>query len=420
VSPLPLLPVVPVLPILPLPVSPVPVFPVVPVPPELPLVPLLPVEVVPPPPTGAAPPAADDTGIVVVVVDGGVVVVVVLVGVVVVVVDAAEPVAGGVAGTVPATARMAVGTALARCGDGVLTTMALPCAGEVVPADAGSVPPDWLTVPMGPVLVGPAGWLAPGTVVVVLGCEETGPLAESTLWAIGPAPILRPATTESAAAATAPDATRRLRTKKSFDAMIGSGAATRRGALGSGWPKERDVKTSSRLASSFASAHSGLDAPMFLHNNRLFGWAHASRSTAPEVQTPPQVQPYNGGSNVNTGKPECGLELVRTAVCTLKSQVLLHSSCTNCAPFRAVVVALCDVVPCPCDVASLVARRVCFAHATAAINVQPNGNAPLLQGRRAHRLIDRVEDTTHRAGHRARCRCRRGNGAPELVREASD
>jgi hypothetical protein len=207
VSPPPLLPVVPVLPL--------PEFPVVPVPPELPVVPLLPVEVVPPPPTGAAPPEADDTGIVVVVVDGGVVVVVVLVGgVVVVVVDVAVPVAGGVVDPVPATARMAVGAALARCGDGVLATMALPCAEDELPAETGPVPPDWLTVPIGAVLVGPAGWPALGTVVVVLvGCEETGPLAESTLWAIGPAPILSPATTESAAAATAPDATRRLRTK---------------------------------------------------------------------------------------------------------------------------------------------------------------------------------------------------------------
>jgi hypothetical protein len=245
---LPVVPVVP-LPVVPPPVVPLPVFPVVPVPPELPLVPLLPVEVVPPPPTGAAPPEAEDTGIVVVVVDGGVVVVVVLVGVVVVVVDIAVPVAGGVVGPVPATARIAVGAALDCCGDGVLATMVLPAAEERLPADTGPLPPVWLTVPMGAVLVGPAGWAAVGTVVVVLlGCEVTGPSAESTLWAIGPAPMLRPATTDSAAAATAPDATRRLRTKKSFDAVIVSGAAARRGPLGSGCPKVRDVKTSSKVA----------------------------------------------------------------------------------------------------------------------------------------------------------------------------
>jgi hypothetical protein len=332
VPPLPVLPVVPV-PVLPVvPVLPLPVFPVVPVLPELPLVPLLPVVVVPPPPTGAAPPEADDTGMVVVVVDGGVVVAV-LGGVVVVVVDVAVPVAPatGVVGSVPTTVRTAVGVAfVAGRGDDELATMALPWAEEVLPANTGAVPPDWLTVPMGAVLVGPAGRLALGTVVVVLlGCEETGPLAESTLWAIGPAPILRPATTDSAAATTAPDATRRLRTKKSFDAVIGSGTTARRGALGRGCPKERDVKTSSKVALSFASAHSGFVPPMFLQNNRLFGRALASRSPAPEVQTPPHVQPYNGASNVNTGNPECGLELVRTAVCTLKSQVLLHASCTK-------------------------------------------------------------------------------------------
>ena len=190
-----------------------------------PLAPLLPVVVLPPPPTGAAPPEADDTGIVVVVVDGGVVVVV-LVGVVVVVVvvDVELPFApaAGMVGPVPATVRTALDAALALWGDDVLATMVL-WAAEVLPADTGPAPPDWLTVPMGAVLAGPAGRPALGTVVALLECEETGPLAESTLWAIGPAPILRPATTESAAAAAAPDATRRLRTKNSFDAVIGSG-----------------------------------------------------------------------------------------------------------------------------------------------------------------------------------------------------
>ncbi len=78
----------------------------------------------------------------------------------------------------------------------------------------------------------------------------TGPaeLADRTDWAIGPEPMLNPATTESAAAATAPAATRRFRTKYSFGAVTVSGTTGRVGALGSGCPKERDVKTSSNVA----------------------------------------------------------------------------------------------------------------------------------------------------------------------------
>jgi hypothetical protein len=180
-------------PVPPLPVVPLPVLPVVPVPPELPLVPDEPVlwppvpplpVVVVPPPTGAAPPEAEDTGIVGVVVEGGVVVVVLVGVVVVVVVDAAVPVAtaGGGVGPVPTTVRTAVGAVPVCCGDGVLATMALPWAEEMLPLDAGPAPPDWLTVPMGVVLAGPPGRPALGTVVgVLLECEETGPLAESTL-----------------------------------------------------------------------------------------------------------------------------------------------------------------------------------------------------------------------------------------------
>ena len=173
-----------------MPVPPLPVLPVEPVLPVLPLVPPLPV--VPPPPTGAAPPEADDTGIVVVVVDGGVVVVVVLGGVVVVVVvDVEVPVApaAGLAGPVPTTARTAVG-GRPSAGGGVLATMALPWAEDVLPAKTGPLPPDWLTVPLGAVLAGPAGRPALGTVVVVvLECEETGPIGGEHALAIGPAPM---------------------------------------------------------------------------------------------------------------------------------------------------------------------------------------------------------------------------------------
>jgi hypothetical protein len=54
--------------------------------------------------------------------------------------------------------------------------------------------------------------------------------AESTDCAIGPAPILNPATTDSAAAATAPDAMKRLRPKSSLGAVIASGRMGRGGA----------------------------------------------------------------------------------------------------------------------------------------------------------------------------------------------
>jgi hypothetical protein len=60
--------------------------------------------------------------------------------------------------------------------------------------------------------------------------------------------MLSPATTESAAAATAPDAMKRFLTKYSFDAAICCGMAARRGALGSGCPNDRDVNTSSKVA----------------------------------------------------------------------------------------------------------------------------------------------------------------------------
>src|ERR1700722_12376247 len=116
---------------------------------------------------------------------------------------------------------------------------------------------------------------------------------------------------------------------------------------------------------------------MILHN-RLLGRARTSRSPASEVQTPPLVQPYKRGCDVNTSKLECGLELVRTGVCPLKTQVLLHSSCTNYALFRAVVTALLS-----CSRARIRARcNARVADMGSAINVQPNGNAPLLQVRR--------------------------------------
>jgi hypothetical protein len=60
--------------------------------------------------------------------------------------------------------------------------------------------------------------------------------------------MLTPAMIDSAAATTAPDAMRRLRTKYSFEAAIAGGTTTSRGASGIGCPKVRDVKTSSKVA----------------------------------------------------------------------------------------------------------------------------------------------------------------------------
>ena len=72
--------------------------------------------------------------------------------------------------------------------------------------------------------------------------------AESRDWPTGPAPILNPATIDNAAAATAPDAMKRLRAKRNFGAVTGSGKTGRAEASGIGCPNERDLKTSSKVA----------------------------------------------------------------------------------------------------------------------------------------------------------------------------
>ena len=296
--PWPLFPVVPVSPELPVfPVSPeFPVFPAspefpvfsLPVEPELEPVPPLPVLLVPPPPTGAAPPEADETGMVVVV-EVGIVVVVVGVDVVVVVVGVGVPpvVTGEPVAT---TLKVALGADPPPRGDEMLTTTASAedCR---IPAGAWFVPLDGAFAATAPRLAEPVGTTAPppGTVVgVVPGFGTAGPRADRICWPIGPSPMLTPATIDSAAATTAPDAMRRLRTKYSFEAAVGGGGWTTSrvtsGAAGSGCPNVRDVKTSSKVAWSLASARSGFDPPMILHTNRLFCWSHALRSHASEVE----------------------------------------------------------------------------------------------------------------------------------------
>jgi hypothetical protein len=68
-----------------------------------------------------------------------------------------------------------------------------------------------------------------GVVVPGPGAAGLPACAESTDCAIGPAPILNPATTDSAAAATAPDAMKRLRPKSSLGAVIVPGTIGRVG-----------------------------------------------------------------------------------------------------------------------------------------------------------------------------------------------
>lgn len=112
------------------------------------------------------------------------------------------------------------------CGNGALATTAGAGVGGTVVAETSPELPD--CAPTFPAEAGlPEVPAVESGMVVVVGLEggPTGPveLAENTDWAMGPAPILSPATTDSAAAMLAPAATRRFRTKYNFDAVIASG-----------------------------------------------------------------------------------------------------------------------------------------------------------------------------------------------------
>jgi hypothetical protein len=111
-----------------------------------------------------------------------------------------------------------------------------------------------LPVPDVPPLVDPTGVPLAGLGTPVVGVfpksGATGlpECAESRDWPTGPAPILNPATIDSAAAATAPDAMKRFRPKKNLEAVAASGHTGRGGISGIGCPNERDLKTSSKVA----------------------------------------------------------------------------------------------------------------------------------------------------------------------------
>jgi hypothetical protein len=89
-----------------------------------------------------------------------------------------------------------------------------------------------------------------GTVVVVApnGGATPDEWAERTDCPTGPVPRVSPATVDRAAAATAPAATRRLRTKYSIGVAIGAGPTDGAGASGNGCPNVCDANTSSSVA----------------------------------------------------------------------------------------------------------------------------------------------------------------------------
>jgi hypothetical protein len=71
------------------------------------------------------------------------------------------------------------------------------------------------------------GTVVVGVVVPSAGAAGLPACAESTDCAMGPAPILNPATIDSAAAATAPDAMKRLRPNSILGAAIVPGSSGR-------------------------------------------------------------------------------------------------------------------------------------------------------------------------------------------------
>jgi hypothetical protein len=178
--------------------------------------------------------------------DGGVVVVVV---------------GGAVVVVVPLPATALVGAA-EGAGEATVTTARTAPVDPVGSLARPAVPADELDVP-----VGAAGTLAwDGTCAGVgknLGTSPgPGPenSAEMRGWMIGPGPTTRPATTVAAAATAAAEAMKGLRGRKPgrtdpiTAAVTGTAAAA---TLASGFPKFRDSKTSSSVASPSTLAGSG-------------------------------------------------------------------------------------------------------------------------------------------------------------------
>ena len=232
----------------------------------VPPVPAPPLLVVVPPPLVPVPPPVDDPFGTVVVVVGGVVVTV------------TEPVPD-VPVPVPATVlagALVDGAPVETTARTALDDPALPVAPPAVWATG--VEKLLATVPLvGAGAAGAAGGGDDAGAGVKFGTSSgPGPddCAEINGWMIGPGPTTSPATTEPAAAQAATDAMNGFRgknpgrTRRTTAAAAGIAAAA---ALGSGRPKLRDLKTSSRLASSSGLAASGVNPSIFLHQ-KLSNW----------------------------------------------------------------------------------------------------------------------------------------------------
>jgi hypothetical protein len=174
-------------------------------------------------------------------------------------------------------------------------------------AAAGAAPTD----PAGVAAVGFGGVGVGGGVAPESGTIGAPECEDSADWLIGPE-MLMPATTDIAAAATAPEAMMRLRTKynRGDTTAAGTTAGGGAGGSGSGWPKVRDAKTSSKVACSSATARSGLGPLMILHYIVGQTGPLDTRSRALEFQTPPHVQGYSDQSHAHTREPRICQELV--------------------------------------------------------------------------------------------------------------
>ncbi len=183
-----------------------------------------------------------------------------------------------------------VGVALAPCGDGLLARTAFTGGAGVSPFEACDaplgLPAPGLPTPTKPEGVPPAAGLGAAVVGVVPKSGRTGPAerAENSGGAIGPEPMLNPATTDRAAAATAPAAMKRLR-PKSLGAATDCRRDGARGNPGGRAPERTGRKDFFQTGVIASVSPSGLRPP---HHPPLLVGQQCARARLPssEMQTP--------------------------------------------------------------------------------------------------------------------------------------